>query len=106
MKDLEIQAKNKEMKTQQLLNTIDLDLLSQDEIVKRYALIMQKLQNEIYCNKDLSERLEESQHKTIERNAMEKKYIELQHAHTEQQNFVQQLQKNIEKATKYKPMEA
>ncbi|KAJ3196622.1 hypothetical protein HK101_008303 [Irineochytrium annulatum] len=76
-----------EKKTTQLLNTVDIDLISNEELQKRYVLLAEKFQNEARKYKDVSGRLEEAQNVYIE-----KRYLEVQQAHMSQQAYIQKLQ--------------
>jgi uncharacterized small protein (DUF1192 family) len=49
-----------------ILNTIDLDMLSVEELRKRYAILAARLQVSLAKNEELSELLERAQEKVIE----------------------------------------
>ena len=49
-----------------ILNTIDLDMLSVEELRKRYAILAARLQASLVKNEELSEMLEGAQEKVIE----------------------------------------
>ncbi|KAJ3404219.1 Coiled-coil domain-containing protein 33 [Chytridiales sp. JEL 0842] len=100
--ELERQVRDNDAKTMQLINSVDLDVLSESEMRRRYALLAHKLQSETAKSKDLSSKLEEAQHSNIQKNEMEKKFLELRQAHTAQQAYVQKLQSSLEKSSKYK----
>ncbi|KAJ3089599.1 hypothetical protein HK102_005972 [Quaeritorhiza haematococci] len=86
-----------EVTTMRLLNTVDIDVVPPDELKKP-----EKLQKEMNNNRELTERLEALQNNAIERNDLEKKYLELRQAHTAQATYIQKLQENLQQAAKYK----
>lgn len=49
-----------------ILNTIDLDMLSIDELRNRYAILAARLQANLAKNEELSEMLEGAQEKVIQ----------------------------------------
>ncbi len=49
-----------------ILNAIDLDMLSVEELRKRYAILAARLQVSLAKNEELSELLERAQEKVIE----------------------------------------
>ena len=57
---MERQLNEKEFKTLQLVNTIDIDLVPVDELRKRYAMMATKLQAELQKNKEFGEQLQEA----------------------------------------------
>jgi hypothetical protein len=91
-----------DIRTVKLLNTIDIDVLPLDEIKRRYALLAQKLQIEINRTRDLTDKLDIAQKSKIERNELEKKYLELRHAHKAQSTHIQTLQERLQETQKFK----
>jgi chromosome segregation ATPase len=91
-----------DIRTVKLLNTIDIDVLPLDEIKRRYALLAQKLQIEINRTRDLTDKLDIAQKSKIERNELEKKYLELRHAHKAQSTHIQTLQDRLQETQKFK----
>ncbi|KAJ3383504.1 hypothetical protein HDU92_004084, partial [Lobulomyces angularis] len=102
IKILEQKISENEVKTVQLLNTVDIDVIPIEEVKRRYALLAQKLQLEINRTRDLSEKLENNQLKRIESNELEKKYLEIKQAHKAQAAYIQNLQECLKQTSKYK----
>lgn len=84
------------------MNVSDLDVLSKDELRRRYTQLTQSLQAQISENEVITKRLQTLQSIKIERNELEKKFLELRNAHTAQQAYVQTLQDNIGKIPQYR----
>ena len=55
-----------EKSNSKILNTIDLDMLSIEELRKRYAILAARLQVSLSKNEELAELLERAQEKVIE----------------------------------------
>ncbi|KAI8618821.1 hypothetical protein BC830DRAFT_887257 [Chytriomyces sp. MP71] len=89
---LEDKLRESEIRTTKLLNTVDIQDIPRDELEKRYSSMAQRLQNEIIAKRELSVKLEIAQLAQIERNDIEKKYLEMQQAHLAQQQKLQELQ--------------
>ncbi|KAJ3028281.1 UNVERIFIED_CONTAM: Coiled-coil domain-containing protein 33 [Siphonaria sp. JEL0065] len=94
IKHLESKLHEKEVKTNQLLNTIDIQDIPHSELQRRYTSMADRLHSEIAKNKDLLKQVESSNMILMERNDFEKRYLELQQAHMAQQNLVQRLQRD------------
>ncbi|KND04392.1 uncharacterized protein SPPG_00123 [Spizellomyces punctatus DAOM BR117] len=101
IRTLENKLDDADMRTARLLNTSDLDVLSSDELRRRYY-ILRGLQKEVHANQRLQNELEEAHRSTIERNELEKRFLEIREAHTAQQAYLQKLQDKLEKASKFK----
>lgn len=102
MKTMKKKIQENDIRTVKLLNTIDIDVLGIDEIKRRYALLAQKLQIEINRGRDLTDKLDIAQKIKIERNELEKKYLELRHAHKAQSTHIQTLQDKLGETKKFK----
>ncbi|TPX69550.1 hypothetical protein SpCBS45565_g02253 [Spizellomyces sp. 'palustris'] len=131
IRTLENKLDDADMRTARLMNTSDLDVLSSDELRRRYyilcgvmlgffldipgqfdtldssllrhsPLLVHKLQKEVHANQRLQNELEEAHRSTIERNELEKRFLEIREAHTAQQAYLQKLQDKLEKASKFK----
>ncbi|KAI8809840.1 hypothetical protein BJ742DRAFT_802599 [Cladochytrium replicatum] len=102
IRDLRQQVENNQIKTNKLLNTVDIDAVPYEELKRRYAVLAEKLSREIIRGREMNDRLELTQAVAIEKNEIEKQFLELQHAHTSQQLYVQKLQDKCADAAKYK----
>ena len=102
VKSLEKKVSDNDIKTAQLINTVDIEVLSLPELQRRYALLVQKLSIELKRSNEMGEMLQSAQVSKIERNEAEKKYLELVHAHKEQSAYIQKLQDSLKQNTRYK----
>lgn len=63
--DLERQLDENHLKTKRLLNTVDVDVVSHEELRRRYALLADKLSIELGRTKELAQDLEAAQESVI-----------------------------------------
>ncbi|KAI9207111.1 uncharacterized protein BJ171DRAFT_312124 [Polychytrium aggregatum] len=103
-RNLRMVVASHESKAGYLIEAVDIETLSLDEIRRRYAVLAGKLRQEKLINRGLTERLEEAQAAAIEKNEIQKKLLELRHAHTTQQVYVQKLQDSVARQTQYKKL--
>ncbi|KAJ3217252.1 hypothetical protein HDU67_008274 [Dinochytrium kinnereticum] len=92
VKDLERTVKSKEIKLVQLMNTVDIEAVPHDDLKKRYVVIAQRLNVEMKRGKEMENRIESLSNMETMKLELERKYNELQQAHTSQQSYVQKLQ--------------
>ena len=64
--NLKKQLSETDIQASKILNTIDLDLVSREELKKRYAVLADRLQGSVEKCKSLTEKLEVCQEKVIE----------------------------------------
>ncbi|KAI8593862.1 hypothetical protein BDZ88DRAFT_102496 [Geranomyces variabilis] len=83
------------------MRAVDLDVLSESELRRRYAVILQKLQTETDARKSLEAELASSQQVRMERNELERQLLEVRAAHTGQQMYLQKLQEKVQSTSKY-----
>ncbi|KAJ3377837.1 hypothetical protein HDU80_003117, partial [Chytriomyces hyalinus] len=102
IKLLEDKLRESEIKTNKLLNTVDIQDIPRLELEKRYSSMAERLQNEIVKHRNLSVQLEVAQLAQIERNDVEKKYLEMQQAHMAQQKLLHALQSDKEAENLFK----
>ncbi|KAJ3224830.1 Coiled-coil domain-containing protein 33 [Chytriomyces hyalinus] len=102
IKLLEDKLRESEIKTNKLLNTVDIQDIPRLELEKRYSSMAERLQNEIVKHRNLSAQLEVAQLAQIERNDVEKKYLEMQQAHMAQQKLLHALQSDKEAENLFK----
>ncbi|KAJ3252452.1 Coiled-coil domain-containing protein 33 [Chytriomyces hyalinus] len=102
IKLLEDKLRESEIKTNKLLNTVDIQDIPRLELEKRYSSMAERLQNEIVKHRNLSAQLEVAQLAQIERNDVEKKYLEMQQAHMAQQKLLHALQTDKEAENLFK----
>ncbi|KAJ3097922.1 hypothetical protein HDU97_004458, partial [Phlyctochytrium planicorne] len=100
--ELERAIQKRETKLAQLMNMIDLEALPIEELKRRYVLLSQKLQQELQVGKEQQVVIDELEQRQLSKSELERKYLELQKAHTSQQLYVQKLQSSLEKIAKYK----
>ncbi|KAI8820638.1 uncharacterized protein EV422DRAFT_57278 [Fimicolochytrium jonesii] len=100
-KQLQSRLAESDIRTNTYIKAVDLDVLSEHELRRRYAVMVQKLENETGRNKRLQEELAASQHVGIERNDFERQVLELRTAHTAQQMYLQRLQEKLQRNVKY-----
>ncbi|KAJ3076765.1 Coiled-coil domain-containing protein 33 [Podochytrium sp. JEL0797] len=90
---LESKLLTQNLKTAQILNTMDLQDVPHAELVRRYGVMAERLQAEVGAVKHMSQRLEAANLVLMERNDFEKRYLEMREAHMGQQNLLQKLQR-------------
>ncbi|TPX31589.1 hypothetical protein SmJEL517_g05096 [Synchytrium microbalum] len=86
--------------TAMLMDMMDLDVLSAEELRKRYTILCKKLKQEKAYSRDMVERLEVVQNVAIEKNELEKSFLEIRQAHTAQAAYVLALQETVEEGAK------
>ncbi|KAJ3178471.1 hypothetical protein HDU87_003545 [Geranomyces variabilis] len=98
---LQAQLAESDLRTTTYMRAVDLDVLSEAELRRRYAVILQKLQTETDARKSLEAELASSQQVRMERNELERQLLEVRAAHTGQQMYLQKLQEKVQSTSKY-----
>ncbi|KAJ3151294.1 hypothetical protein HDU89_002133 [Geranomyces variabilis] len=98
---LQAQLAESDLRTTSYMRAVDLDVLSESELRRRYAVILQKLQTETDARKSLEAELASSQQVRMERNELERQLLEVRAAHTGQQMYLQKLQEKVQSTSKY-----
>ncbi|KAJ3161780.1 hypothetical protein HDU86_006551 [Geranomyces michiganensis] len=98
---LQAQLSESELRTSSYMRAVDLEVLSESELRRRYAILLQKLQTETDAKKSLEVELAASQQVRMERNELERQLLEIRAAHTAQQMYLQKLQEKVQSAAKY-----
>ncbi|KAI9103080.1 hypothetical protein DFS34DRAFT_351581 [Phlyctochytrium arcticum] len=89
-----------DIKTARLMSTADIDVLSLDEIRRRYVLLVYKLDKAMKTNTGLVKEIEGLQDVDFEKTALEDRFLELRQAHTAQQSILQKMQAKLDKFAK------
>ncbi|KAJ3019668.1 hypothetical protein HKX48_001911 [Thoreauomyces humboldtii] len=82
--------------TTMFMRAVDVDLLSPEELRRRYAAVLQKLQQAGEDARKLETELATAQLVKMERNDLERQLLELRSAHTAQQMYLQKLQEKVQ----------
>eukprot|EP01136_Pigoraptor_vietnamica_P001019 Opistho-1_new@27068 len=79
----------------------ELDTLPRDELVRRIVALSGRYQQEAQRCAEYQQRTQQLQNVLIKKNEAEKRWIELEKAHTAQAAYVQKLQESVGKSSKY-----
>lgn len=92
IKELENEKRDFENQANIFSHSIDLDVITRPELEKRYSLLSAKLLSQVGKTKKMTETIHRLQNSNIERNNLERDFLELRQAHTAQQEVLHRLQ--------------
>ncbi|KAJ8325947.1 Coiled-coil domain-containing protein 33 [Batrachochytrium dendrobatidis] len=91
-----------ELDTQRCLKTVDIDLVSDTELRRRYVVLVDRIQSVINDNKSMLKRIQTQKQEAAKHQDLIAKYTELRQAHTAQQAYLLKLQQDARSSQDYR----